>query len=431
VRIFIGPFEISGFAKGLCKGFNELGMNAQVVLSIKHPFGYGGETNNFFTRTWQFLGKMRGISERLYVLNVLTIFLHKAWGFLVFLWTLFTFDTFIFLFGKTLTDTKLELIILRCLRKKIIFINFGSDIRPPYMNGKFSSEADDYVNLKRIAKLTKKIKNRSKLHERYADFIVAQPSNAHFYEKPFINWFSIGAPIDFEMNVVNRNEKALNLRVVHSPSDPIIKGTDTILSVIQKLIDEGLPLELVCLNEVSNQEVLKQLQQCDFVVDQLYSDIPMAVFGAEAALFSKPSIIAGYLVGSVESYIPENNLPPSLYVLPDDLREAVRLLVCDENFRLNLGFRAHKFVSQHWGCKVVAERYLMLLNGMHQPEWWFNPAKITYTGGCGVRQTHIAKVLSLLLQFYGKEVLQVGDKPDLEQALVNLAGHLDRRYDSA
>ena len=421
MRIFIGPVEVAGVAKGLAKGLAELGADAQVVLSIKHPFAYGGEKKNFLLAVWQFLGGLRAAPAQSFLRKALAVVFHRAWGFLVLLWALRTFDAFFFLYGQTFTGTKIELVILRRLGKKIVFINVGSDFRPPYMDGSVSSPADVVPNIARIAQLACKVKRKILLHEQFADFIVSSPSSAHFHQRPLINWFSMGVPATFDLQPPCEPISGARLRVVHSPSNPVVKGSQTICAIIEELIDEGAPLELIRLQGVSNVEVLRQLQQCDFVVDQLYSDIPMAVLGSEAARFAKPCIVAGYLANDVNAYIPEIDVPPSLYVLPEHLRETIEKLVADSDLRRNLGRQAQEFVAQRWACKAVAERYLKLLNGQPQADWWFDPAAITYVGGCGAPLSHTSKLLAMLIDQYGTRALQVSDKPKLEQALVKLA----------
>ena len=425
MRVLIGPVEIAGAAKGLSKGMSELGVESQIVLSIKHPFAYGGEKKGFLLAIWQWLWQWRAAPQQPIWRKALAVVLHRAWGFLVLCWALFAFDAFIFLYGRTLTDTRLELVVLRRLGKKIIFINVGSDFRPPYMDGVVSPPTDSEPDVSHLAQLAQRAKRKIILHERYANFIVSSPSSAHFHERPFINWFSMGVPASFEFRPLSDTEPRGCLRVVHSPSNPVAKGSEIICEVIQQLIDEGTPLELICLQGVSNDEVLRQLERCDFVVDQLYSDIPMAVLGSEAARFGKPRIVAGYLADEVDAYIPQQDVPPSLYVRPGQLREAIKKMVEDEGFRRGLGLQAREFVSQRWACRAVAERYLMLLNGQVRSDWWFDPANITYVGGFAMPLSHIAHLLARLIGSLGVEVLQVSDKPFLRQALVELAQQME------
>lgn len=420
MRIFVGPTEISGIGKGLVKGFVELGQDAQLIISIKHPFGYGDESNLVIIRLWQLLGRWRiSIPRKSYLFKSFAVLSHNFIGFGVLIWAVFRFDAFIFLFGQTCTNTMFELILLRFLRKKIVFINMGSDIRPPYMDG--VSILGQSHDVKRIVKLTSKAKRRAILHERYADFIVAQPSNAHFYQRQFINWFSMGVPQTFEAEPCLPKVVRSSFVILHSPSSPEVKGSNIIREVIQKLIDDGMPLDLVCLQGVSNEEVLKNLKNCDLVVDQLYADIPMGVLGSEAARFAKPCIIGGYLAGEVGAYIRSEDIPPTLYVKPEMLRDAIKELVDNQELLLDLGCRARDFVSRNWGGDTVAERYLKLLRGEVLSEWWFDPNEITYANGYGASKDEISNTIAMIVKSYGKCALQVSDKPMLQNALLQLA----------
>lgn len=426
MRIFVGPLEISGIGNGLVKGFLALGENARLVLSFSHAFEYGEREKNQYILFWQYLGKLRSIPNLNYFLKISFVVAHRIYGCFVLIWTLFKFDAYIFLYGRTLTDTKLELMLLRWIGKKVIIVNMGSDIRPPYMDGVLSGHAGE-PDLSRVKKITQNTKRRVIFHERYSDFIIAQPSNAQFYERPIINWFSIGIPKECDISgyAADRENEKSQLRILHSPSNSGIKGSAEICRVIEQLIDDGFPLELVCLRGVSNNQVLHELKQCDLVVDQLYSDIPMSVLGAEAASFGKPCLIAGYLAEDVGLYVPPQYVPPSFYVRPDQLRSAIINLIDDTDLRHGLGKRAKEYISNHWSEKAVAERYLMLLNGEPKSEWWYDPAGITYVGGCGMPLSRIKNLISSLVSKYGVKILHVDDKPKLEQALLQLTINRD------
>ena len=55
--------------------------------------------------------------------------------------------------------------------------------------------------------------------------------------------------------------------------------------------NEGLPLEYVEIVGQPNDIVLAEIARSAFVIDQLYSDTPMAGFAAEAARLGKPAIV--------------------------------------------------------------------------------------------------------------------------------------------
>lgn len=421
MRVLVGPVEIAGVAKGLVKGFIENGAEAKLVLSDKHPFSYGGSNDSWFIRVWQAIGGRRGSTPAQYLLRkALYVALHMAWGWLILLWSIFRFDGYVFLFGRTLTDARLELVLLKVLRKKIVFINVGSDFRPPYMDGGVFPWTNPSPNIKKVMRRARRLKNKIVFIEKYADCIVSAPGSAQFHEKPFINWFSMGVPAAFENDAATVPDGMGRVRILHSPSNPTVKGSDRICEVIERLIARGYPIDFFKLQGVSNQEVLNRLAHCDLVVDQLYSDLPLAVLGSEAARFGKPCVVAGYMAEGVSRYIREEDIPPSVYVLPDNLEAAVEELVCNADLREKLGLRAQSFVRQHWSCSAVAKRYLELFEGRVRAEWWFDPARIDYVGGCGMPIDYVRFLVRSLVERFGIQALRVGDKPVLERRLLAL-----------
>lgn len=422
MRVLIGPVEIAGVAKGLAKGFAENGISADLVLESRHIFSYGGARDSWLIRAWQAIGVRRAATQSRQLLRkIFYVLLHKSWSWLVFLWSVFCYDAYIFLYGRTLTDSHLELFLLKAFRKKVVFINVGSDFRPPYLDGSVYPCAPESPDFHKLGQVVKTLKKRIALHERYADFIVSSPSSSHFHEQPFINWFSMGVPAAFDALVsADAKPAAGKVTILHSPSSPIAKGSQRICEVIDGLIARGLPIEFIKLHGVSNQEVLKQLARCDFIVDQLYSDIPLAVFGSEAARFGKPCVIAGYMAENVSRYIQAEDVPPSFYVLPENLEFAIEKLVCDPEYRMELGRRAQRFVQERWSCAVVARRYLDLLEGAPRAEWWFDPSNIDYVGGCCAPDFHVRFLVNGVVEQLGVSALGMGDKPVLERALLDL-----------
>ena len=72
-------------------------------------------------------------------------------------------------------------------------------------------------------------------------------------------------------------------RILHAPSNPNFKGTEEIRDTIKCLKNENIDFEYIEITNASNEKVLAELNACDLVIDQLYSDTPMATLAAEAA----------------------------------------------------------------------------------------------------------------------------------------------------
>ena len=75
-----------------------------------------------------------------------------------------------------------------------------------------------------------------------------------------------------------------------------------------------------------NREVLAAIAASDFVIDQVYSDSPLAGFAAEAAALGRPAIVGGYAWDDLRRVTPAEVMPPSHVCRPEDLADAIRRL---------------------------------------------------------------------------------------------------------
>lgn len=425
MRIFIGPTEIAGMGEGLRRGFLELGHECDVITAAPHPFAYGDKkAKSNIVRIWQWFGS-RVESPNRNKLQKIPFYLFKlALSWLVLFRTIPLYDSYIFLFGSTLTNTELELMVLKIFKKKIIVCYVGSDARPPYMDGgKFQPPFSSKV-MRRVHKKTQQTARLVALHERYADQIVSNHGLCHFSQRKLVNWFYLGiptpehAPHPNEVNLAQHR----TILALHSPSNQAVKGTKIIEDVVSKLQKKGIPIELKLIKNVQNSVVLDEIAKCDFVIDQIYSDTPMAGFATEAARFGKPAIVGGYFATEVAQYIPSKILPPSEFVHPELLGCAIQKMATDQNYREQLGKKAKQFVNEQWSSKCVAERYLNLLMGTVPHEWYFDPRETTYIRGCGLSEKATTELITEMIQGFGIKSLQVKNKPDLEQKLLNVAG---------
>lgn len=426
-RVFVGPVEIAGIASGLVQGLRECSVDAQVMLSTPHPFQYGSEPVSWLIRVWQKIGAARTATPRQRLLRKLLLAVaHDLWGGLVLARVLASFDAFIFIFGQTLTNSKFELWLLKRLGKKIVFIYCGSDSRPPYIDGARypGLVSDDLPKISTVLRIVRRCKRKIRLHEHYADYVINSPTTAHFLERRYINWFAMGIPRvlpNFLPGSTAVSAKPGMVRILHSPSNPLVKGTEAILSALDNLRKKGYLIDLIKIQGMPNEVVLRELAQCDFVVDQLYADTPLATFATEAAFFGKPAIVGGYFANTVADCLAAEDIPPSMFVLPDELESAIERLILDAELRRLLGERARQFVSTHWSLHGVARRYVQLLNDEVPDQWWCDPASVSYLEGCGLPRGRAKRLISLLVDRFGADALQLHDKPELEADFVKFA----------
>lgn len=424
MKIFIGPTEIAGIVAGLCAGFHRINVNAEAVLKGVHPFGYQmAVRQNWLLSTWCRLGTLSQNTPRSRVVRKsILAFLERLFSLPVLVFCLHRFDVFIFIFGQTITNTEFELRLLKAFNKRVIFVYLGSDARPPYIDGA-ALPAGRTVDPGRVRHAARKIKRRLTRQEHYADVCINSPTTGQFHEKRFINWFAMGFPKNVVPLPYGAESPVSNqrIRILHSPSNPMAKGTPAIRQILQRLIAKGHPIEFVQIEGMSNSIVLKELARCDLVVDQLYSDTPMAGFAAEAAHFGKPAVVGGYFAPVMHTWIRAPETPPSCFVHPGQMEAAIEALVVDARARRQLGQRARCFVQTQWSSEAVARRFLRLIENDIPSEWWVDPRQIRYVHGVGCPGDHARQLVTGLVRRFGPCALEISDKPELLDRFLKFA----------
>lgn len=426
-RIFIGPREIAGYWANLTKGLQALGVDVTFVAFDRHPFKYGGEEENYLVRLLKYsrLKKTETPRKKLFR-KIYWIICQGILLYLFFFSALLRYKVFIFGFGLSLLPDNTDLPFLRLLRKRIIFnLAFGSDMRPPYMNGAFQNQNGTMMfTPEELSCLTKKMKRQVKKIEKYSDSIIGAPfSSSQFAEKPFINYFALGFPHcnKFVQEPASRN-KDDSVKILHSPSNPAVKGTEIIIRTVENLKRKGYKIDFVQIVNKPNSEVLKEISRCDFVIDQIYSDTPLAGFAKEAAGFGKPAVVGGYSILELKKYIPEGMFPGSLICLPEELEVAVEKMLSDVEFRRRLGTEVKDFVETKWSCEKVAKRYLCIISRKVPDSWWLNPRDIVYLYGGGQRKERTIENIREMVSLQGVKSLQLSHRPDLEREILYFAG---------
>jgi hypothetical protein len=111
-----------------------------------------------------------------------------------------------------------------------------------------------------------------------------------------------------------------------------------------------------------------------------------------------------------------------VFVVPDQVEDALRRCVADRGFREALGARAQSFVQAHWNVSAVAGRYLQVLAGEAPEGWWCDPAKVDYLQGCGMPAEGGAARIAALVRVFGPRALFLSRRKVLRAALLRFAG---------
>jgi hypothetical protein len=141
------------------------------------------------------------------------------------------------------------------------------------------------------------------------------------------------------------------LRIVHATNHPHFKGTRYLIAAVQRLKDEGLPVELTLVQNMSNEEAKRHYAQADIVAEQFIGGFH-GYTALEAMAAGKPVI----------TYLRSRDLVlaadecPLINATPETLYETLKYYVVHPHELRALGERGRKYVEKHYSSTAFAAR---------------------------------------------------------------------------
>lgn len=405
--VFLGPLEISGYYANLESGLRQLDVSARLVTLFPNTFGYGQGSPNPWPAAWahRLVLRHRAASAGL---RVVLGGLFVVASVLLLIWAIPRFRTFVFSWGMSLLPRNADLPLLRLLGKQVVVVvGHGSEARPPYMSTlPIGSSPADPATLDLVQRQTRRMIVHLRRIERWSDRVVGLPTTAQFLRRPFVDFYALGIPTEpAAVHAVAPRTDPGTVTVVHVPSKPEVKGTATIRACMEEIMARRPGVRYVEITGRPHDEVLQALASADLVIDQLWSDIPMAVVGTEAAALGTPTIIAGYAWEHWRRVLPPESWPPTICCDPSDLLAVVDSTLADLPAAAEIGRQAQTFVREQWACRAVAGRFLRVLDDDLEPGWLVDPADVDYPFGCGIDRADVLAVVHGLVARGGWDAL--------------------------
>lgn len=420
MRMFLGLGDICGYYSQLEAGLKAIGVPCQLVNAYPDRVYQRQHRPGLIGRVVEWIAQRRNASPRGSVLRTWWTAVQAAALVVLFISLLPRHDVFVFSGGTTFF-ARHDLRLLRWLRKRVIVVYHGTDARPAYLNAAFVGTAGEF-DVDGCVRATAQIKLALREVEAFADAIINHSLTAHFHERKVVNWLHVGIPSACRPRPdPPTSHHAKQVVIVHAPTRPEPKGSPQIETAIESLRRKGHSIEFIKLVGRPNSEVLAALARCDFVVDELFSDMTMASFAAEAASFGKPAIVGLYGIAQLHEYAPAELIPPALVCHPEEVEPAIEKLIRDVPFRLALGAQAYEFVSTQWSPNRVAERFVQIASNELPADAFFDPASLGYLYGWGLTRRRVREVVTQIVNRHGIVALQLADKPRLESAFAEMA----------
>jgi hypothetical protein len=150
--------------------------------------------------------------------------------------------------------------------------------------------------------------------------------------------------------------------VVHAPNHRHYKGTRFLEAAVAELQAEGIPIELVVVEGMTNDEAREIFARADVIADQFLLGA-YALFAIEAMALGKPVIC--FLNDRFRPFHPEWDECPIVSADPDTLTGELRSLALDPVRRRELGARGPGYVDRYHSLAAVGAQ----LDRIHRGIW--------------------------------------------------------------
>lgn len=422
-KIFLGMREIAGMMGRLNNAFHEMGIESDYYCMDGYAFAAENEKkeeNAIIRRYRKYTDKINQFDNE---------YIKKWWRFLqmwnilhLFFRALFNYDCFIYIFGdgmfhynKSLNKIKeLEFIILRLFHKKMIMWMCGSDSRAPYCNG-----ALHFREVEKLKLEVEKKKKKVRMLEKYM-VLIDGPASSHFHSEPYLISQCIGIPVDEKERVrIDKKEADKKVTILHAPSNQKAKGTEIIRNILKEIDEEGYEFEYIEISGLPHNLVLEKMAMSDIVIDQLYSDTPMAGFATEASVNGIPVVVGGYYAEVYKKVLPQP-IMPTVYCKPEEIKEKIIYLIEHKEERDRIGQEEKEYIENNCRATVVAEKFLKIFDNSYPKEWIMNPADNVYVWGLGLNKQEVINEIVRLVDHYGPDSLCLDENSILYKKYMQL-----------
>jgi len=337
MKVLHAPVNIAGQASTIAEAQRTLGIESDVLVFNQNNFNYKCDIN-------------LNLNEKTTIMKIFSIIMN-------FIKCAIKYDVFHFHFGNSLLPYNIDLPILKLFRKKIIMHYWGSDVRQLDIAVNYT-----HLNMDELKKIypnaadDKKRKKISKINKYVNASIVGD-----YYLLPYSpNSIVIKQAVDLtKIKFVGcRAQNNNTIKIVHAPSNREIKGTKYIFPVIQRLRDEGYNIDLILIENKTNEEVLEVCKEADIIIDQLLLE-SHGVFAIECMALGKPVLCR--IDEKIMKYYPDL---PILNTNPDNLYENLKLLIENPELRRELGEKGRKYVENVHDSKKIAKQLLELYKSL-------------------------------------------------------------------
>jgi hypothetical protein len=143
------------------------------------------------------------------------------------------------------------------------------------------------------------------------------------------------------------------VRVIHTPNHRLIKGTEFVIAAVDALRSEGLDVELILLEGLSNDEVLQRMRSSDILAEQFLIGYGLSGIEGMACGLAVMSNLEREDYTRVFRRYSFLNECPVLSAEPENLEERLRLLVTHPRLRNELAAANREFALKYHSYRTA------------------------------------------------------------------------------
>lgn len=143
------------------------------------------------------------------------------------------------------------------------------------------------------------------------------------------------------------------IRIMHSPTSRAVKGTDEFLDACRRLQNDGYPVDVLLAERITWAESLAMRATADIVFDQV--PIGYGCSAIEGMAMGIP-VVAGGSKQTLTEIRREVGIVPYHHTEPGQIYDALRRLVADPGYRVELGARGREYAGRYHDYPAVVER---------------------------------------------------------------------------
>jgi len=317
--------------------------------------------------------------------------------------------------------TGFDIPLIKARGKRIAYRFTGYDLRLPSWDKAVNPHSPFHHGYAHIFDEELQKKYLGFLEEYVDQFLVQDPEMAQFAPK---GTKIIPRAMDLEkwdMVGVEKNDVPL---VVHAPSNKAVKGTAFIMKAVAELQEEGLKFRFKPITGMQHSEAKKWYAKSDIIIDQIMIGAT-GVLTLEAWALGKPCVV--YLREDLFKDFYKCSELPVANANPDTIKDQLRKLIKDYEWRQDLSKRGRKTVKRFHDSDKVVKKFIRTYEGMMKKK------PVTPKGTRDVdylqAQAQASQRLSVLNNVKTRQVAQL--KVDLKNAKVVDTADLAQRMTGA